>query len=136
MQPMKTLEQGRVFLVPHGNHIKVISAGDIVYVQADNNYSVFILDDGSEYTLCKTLEFVETTLDAENFFRCHKSYLVNLLKIKEITKGKIEITMQDGRRIPVARRKRSDFLKAVLGATRTAVPSKNDTVHQAKVTVN
>jgi two-component system LytT family response regulator len=71
------------------------------------------MDDKTEWTPCHTLEYVENILEQAPFFRCHKSFLVNLSKIHEITLNKHELTMLDNVRIPIARRKRKEFIEAL-----------------------
>ena len=49
---------------------------------------------------------------SDNFFRCHKSFLINLEKIKRYNKEAAELN--NGKIVPIARRKYSDFGKAFL----------------------
>lgn len=100
----------KVFLIPSKRVIKIINQKDILYVRAESNYSVFVLDDKTEWLISKTLENVEKSLEQSCFFRCHKSYLVNLSKIREITRRRFEVVMSDNIRLPIARRKRKEFM--------------------------
>ena len=56
-----------------------------------------------------TLQEMERLLDARLFYRIHKMYLVNMLRIEVYRDGKIWIC---GRELKVARRKRKDFERA------------------------
>jgi two-component system, LytTR family, response regulator len=113
MKTTQIPQSGKIFLIPRGNHIRIISQKDVMYVRAESNYSVIVKDDKTEWTLCHTLEYVENILEQSPFFRCHKSFLVNLLKVHEITLNKSELTMLNNIRIPIARRKRKDFIEAL-----------------------
>ncbi|MBK9334004.1 MAG: LytTR family transcriptional regulator [Ignavibacteria bacterium] len=61
-------------------------------------------------TISKTLKEFEDKFSADHFVRVHKSHLINLLHIKDFTKldGGC-ITMCDGVKIPVSRRKGEEF---------------------------
>jgi two-component system, LytTR family, response regulator len=109
----KNYLEGKVFLIPRGNHLRVIHQEDLLYVRAESNYSVFVKDDQTEWTICHTLEYVENLLRQTTFFRCHKSYLINLTKIHEITLNKNELTLEGNVRIPLSRRKRKNFIGAL-----------------------
>jgi two-component system LytT family response regulator len=104
---------GRLFLIRSGNHFRIIKQKDLMYIRANSNYSVLVLDDKTECTLCYTLEYIESILNQTFFFRCHKTYLVNLSKIIEISLNKNELTMIGNIKIPIARRKRRKFIEAL-----------------------
>ena len=57
---------------------------DILLVQRENRQTVLYTADGS-YTTSDTLSEVEERLDPDLFFRCHKSYIINLTCIDSIT---------------------------------------------------
>lgn len=113
MKILKNEKQGKIFMIPCGNRIRIINQMDIMFIRAESNYSVFIKDDKTELILCHTLEYVENILEKSSFFRCHKSFLVNLSKINEITLNKSELTMQENVKIPIARRRRKEFIKTL-----------------------
>jgi len=51
------------------------------------------------------------------FYRCHKSYLLNLSKITYIDKLAKEAVMPNGQRVHIAEKKMSELVKAIEGAT-------------------
>ncbi|MGI5885345.1 MAG: LytR/AlgR family response regulator transcription factor [Candidatus Spyradocola sp.] len=57
---------------------------DILLVQRENRQTVLYTADGS-YSTSDSLAEVEERLDPELFFRCHKSYIINLSCIDSIT---------------------------------------------------
>jgi two-component system LytT family response regulator len=113
METIQIRETGKIFLIPSRKHIRIINQKEVLYVRAESNYSVFVMDDRTEYTICHTLDFVERSLIQSHFFRCHKSFLVNLAKIKAISRCQPELIMINNLRLPIARRKRRDFFKAL-----------------------
>jgi two-component system LytT family response regulator len=90
---------------------------NVVYLQAEGNCTMLFFKDGTKYLDTRTLKIYESILDDNNFFRVHKSYIVNIDFIQDyihseghyvILKNKIEI--------PVARNRVQDFVKTLKGA--------------------
>ena len=59
----------------------------------------------------KSLKEFEEILQNANFFRIHKSYLVNIAYVTEFDSSKNVVHMNDGVKLEVARRRREEFLK-------------------------
>jgi two-component system LytT family response regulator len=61
--------------------------------------------------ISKTLKESEDVLPAEDFFRIHNSYLINLKYVKKYIRGEGgEVVMNNGEQIPVSRTKKQEFL--------------------------
>lgn len=90
------------------NHdlIHVVTINDILYAQADNNYTHFFCENDQKILVSKSLKTFETELSGENFFRCHHSYLVNLSKIKALQKSADAIILKNDVSIPIASSKK------------------------------
>ncbi|HEY1040271.1 MAG TPA: response regulator [Bacteroidia bacterium] len=74
--------------VPSGNSIKFIEVKDIMYLKADSSYSEMYFTDGTKLIVSRTLKNFEEVLTLDNgFFRCHKSYLVNIQFISDYVKS-------------------------------------------------
>ena len=58
---------------------------DILLVQREQRATVIYTRDGGRYVTGDTLSELEERLDPALFFRCHKSYIVNLNHIEDIT---------------------------------------------------
>lgn len=61
----------------------VVNIGDIYYCQSDER-EVIIGTDKEEYRITSTISGFYEKLPGESFFRCHRSYIVNVDKIIEI----------------------------------------------------
>ncbi len=75
---------GRLML-KHRDGIAFIDQQEILLVQREDRSTVIYTDDGSRYVLSETLSEMEERLDKDIFFRCHKSYIINLRRIRNIT---------------------------------------------------
>lgn len=65
----------------------VLNVNDILYLQADNNSTDFILLNDQKTSAYKTLKFFEKSLP-KNFLRIHNSFIVNRNHISRINFGK------------------------------------------------
>lgn len=77
---------------------------NIIRLEAARNYTRFVLKDGRKLLTSRNISFYEPLL-TENFVRVHKSHLLNRCYITTISK--LQIQMQDGFVVKVARRKRN-----------------------------
>lgn len=65
------------------NKIYIVDIEDIYYCEAKERYT-YIYTKYDEYYIRAGISQVETIINNDNFFKCHRSYLVNLLKIEEV----------------------------------------------------
>lgn len=87
-----------------GNGRKVIPVEEILYIQADNNYSIIHLESRQAYTVARTLKHYELELDEAIFYRSHQSYLVNLYHIDSLKPHQNMLILKNQEEIPVSRR--------------------------------
>lgn len=80
----------------------------IEYVEAQNKHTLLTLSDGRKLLSTAPLyTFEETLALTDGFFKCHRSYIVNIHQIDTYTSN--EITMRSGLRIPISRTYRNEF---------------------------
>lgn len=80
-EPVK-LSSGKVNLWKN-EKIIVVDTDEIYYASAQEKTTSVITKD-EEYSMALSISEFHSRLPQEQFFRCHRSYLVNLSKIKEI----------------------------------------------------
>lgn len=87
---------------------------NIVYCEADQNYTKIHLVNGQNILVSKTLKYIEELLPVDVFFRIHKTYLVNLNYVEKYlrTDGH-KVILDDGTQLDVANRRIEDFVKAI-----------------------
>lgn len=74
--------------LPTSTSIKFVDVKDIMYIKGDGGYSHFYLSDGSTVMVSKTLKVYEDVLKEQKaFFRCHKSFIVNVAFISDYVKS-------------------------------------------------
>jgi two-component system LytT family response regulator len=74
--------------IPTVNSIKFIETDKITHLRADGAYTHIHLEDHTKLTTSKSLKTLEGMLSGfEHFFRCHKSYIVNIHFVNEYIKS-------------------------------------------------
>lgn len=104
------IEPNILVSLPMGKEYKVVNARDIVYCKADVNYTYIFLTDSTKIIVTTTLGKVEEILDYPFFFRCHKSFLVNVNHIDSYNKIDGLIRMKNGEEIYLANLKIKSFI--------------------------
>lgn len=96
--------------LPSLNGIEFVKIDEIVRCESLNNYTQFNLSSGEKIIISKTLKDYEDLLESKNFFRTHKSHMINLNYLKKYIKGEGGVAiMEDGSEIPVSRRRKDEF---------------------------
>jgi two-component system, LytTR family, response regulator len=101
----------RLALQTH-NGIKLIAPSDIIRCEGHNNYTHFFLNDGVVIVTSRTIKEYEEILSGYNFIRVHKSHLVNLAFIQELT-AEHKLILKNNVSVEVSRRRRSDVMEAI-----------------------
>lgn len=84
LKPRNQAAAGRLML-HHRDGVSFLDMKDILLVQREERATViYTLNDG-RYVTSDSLGDTEARLDPQVFFRCHKSYIINLSHIKSIT---------------------------------------------------
>ena len=73
--------------LPTANGLTVFPVNEIVYCQAEINYTNFFLVSKNKILGTKTLKEYEELLDDYDFIRVHKSHLINLHHVKNYLRG-------------------------------------------------
>lgn len=100
--------------IPTMEGLSFIELPEIIYCEASDKYTKLFLQDKKMILSSRTLGDYETLLLPCGFCRIHKSYLVNLKRIKKYLRGEGgQVIMADGTTLDVSRRKKEDLLKLV-----------------------
>jgi two-component system LytT family response regulator len=94
--------------------LQFVLTDDIIYLEANSNYTIFYIVGNRKITAARTLKDFEDMLPASLFIRIHHSYLINKNGIEKYIKGDGgQVVMKNGVVLDVARRKKEEFLKAI-----------------------
>jgi two-component system, LytTR family, response regulator len=89
-----------------------VATQDILYCQAESNYTTIVLKDTKKIMVSKVLKDIDETLSSSDFFRVHNSYLINLNHIKKFVRGEGGyVIMDDGTNISISRSRRQEFME-------------------------
>jgi two-component system LytT family response regulator len=92
----------------------ILKLDDIIYCEAERSYTIFHIEGRKPVTVSKPLIEYENLLADTPFFRVHKSFLINLMQVKEYQRGEGGIViMSNNAEIEVSRRKKEQFLEKV-----------------------
>jgi len=101
--------------IKDANSTRFIDIPGILRLQADSNYTIVFLKDGSKITSTRTLKDYQDILSDSGFFRVHNTHLINLNFVDKFHKDSSILVMTDGSSIEVSRNKKKELL-AQLGA--------------------
>jgi two-component system, LytTR family, response regulator len=89
-----------------------VSTNEILYCQAESNYTYVVLKGGKKILVSKVLKEIDETLAGPDFFRVHNSYLINLNHISKFVRGEGGyVIMDDGANISISRNRRQEFME-------------------------
>ena len=99
--------------VPTAEGFELIPAEQIIYCEANDNYTHFFLKDKTKIIACRILKEIETQIQDFSFFvRVHNSYLVNLNEVTKYVRGEGGyLIMSDGSSVNVSRSRKEALLK-------------------------
>jgi len=113
MNNLQASEGKQYRLALHTHHgLKLVTPQEIVRCEASNNYTIFYLTDNTSITTSKTIKEYEEILAEYNFVRVHKSHLVNLSFVEQLT-NKHQLLLSNKTLVDVSRRRKSELLEVL-----------------------
>ncbi len=107
---MQNASQGSL-LVQKGYEGRIIRKDEIVFCEIIDRKIYLNLESSEIIDYYDRIEHLETKLD-RHFFRCHRSYLINLKHLKGYKNG--TAYMDNGKEIPVSRLRSKEFSGVIL----------------------
>lgn len=96
-------------MLKDGTKNVVLDLNDILYIESDGNY-IEIHSLNKKFALRQNMESIMSQLDDHQFFRVHRSYIVNLKKISSYTRKDLTIA---GVIVPISKNVIEAFEKAI-----------------------
>lgn len=103
-------------IIPVQNGFNFIEVDSILRCEAARSSTVLILTNGKKIVASKPLIQIEEMLENTNFFRVHRSDLINLDYLKSYEKSRQSIlTLANGDTVVISKNRREAFLERVQG---------------------
>ncbi len=101
--------------LPVAEGLLFVNAEDISHLEADGPYTHFHFSDGRKILVSKKIkEFEDALSQQNNFFRTHRSYIINLKKMRQYVKQEGGyVLLENNIQIPLARERKTEFLAVI-----------------------
>lgn len=80
-------EANRKISISYKSKVYSVDYRDILYIESNNKFILFHKTDGETIQCYGKLDAIEKDLPSELFIRCHQSFIVNAIHIKEMGKN-------------------------------------------------
>lgn len=100
-----------ILIKSNGSYIRLVH-DDILYIEGMGDYVKYVTTEKT-YIAHSTLRTAEETMGTENFMKVHRSYIVNVSKIKNFSDNTLTI---EGASIPVSKSNKADLLDKLKSA--------------------
>ena len=105
---LDTLKESAVLTIKNSRESLFIKMDEIIYLESIGKKTIIHFSNKKDdIEIKENLASIESRL-SKSFFRCYKSYLVNLEYIKAYNRNEIE--MENGEMVPIGRTKYKDFM--------------------------
>ena len=95
-------------------NLHLVPISDIVRAEADSNYTLFLLADGSRIMVSRTIKEFDTMLSGSGMIRVHQSHLVNIAFVDRFVKRDGGyLVLKDKSKIPVSQNLRKQVIQAI-----------------------
>jgi len=101
----------KTIALPSSNgNFHIIALDDLLYCEADGSYTNYYVTNNKKFVSSNNLKKVEMLLSNSNFYRIHRSILLNLNHVKQYnTNGKITLT--NNKSLAVSARNKKSFYR-------------------------
>ena len=104
----------KVVLINHSKGFTLVEFKDIVWLEASDNYTNLYLNGQKKIVASKTLKEFETILPESEFFRIHRSALINIAFVKEYSNNEGgEVILSDGTHVQVSKARVQEFAEFI-----------------------
>jgi len=95
-----------------GDGLIFVSTSDIIYCEAESNYTNVVLKNGKKIVVSKVLKDIDEALSGPDFYRIHNSFLININEISKYVRGDGGyVVMSNGTTVGISRSRRQEFME-------------------------
>jgi two-component system LytT family response regulator len=110
----KADENKNIVLINHSKGFTLVDFKDIVWLEANDNYTNLYLNGQKKIIASKTLKEFESILPVSEFFRIHRSALINIQYVKEYSNNEGgEVILSDGTHVQVSKARNQEFAEFI-----------------------
>lgn len=109
LQAVSTTESIEKIVLSMNEKKIIVKVSDILFLKADNVYTEFYLAGHVRHVVSKPLKEYELLLSQSNFYKPHRSYIINTDAIKSYQKSTQEIEMSNNQKVSLSREKKKEF---------------------------
>jgi len=91
--------------------VSFIDLNDIIYAEADSNYSTLVLTGNKSFVVSKTLKDLQYLLEESHFLRIHRQYIINLNHVQQLDRTRSVLTMVNKAELAVARNQKDKLIE-------------------------
>ena len=107
--------QHRKVVLPLMEGFDVVKMSEVLYCEAQDNFTCFYFTDGRQSLICRSLKFYEAALTEFGFCRIHRSFMVNLEYVRRYIKGKGgSVVLENGKELLVANSKKEELVRRII----------------------
>ncbi len=105
----------RKLALPVSDGLVFVEVEDISHLEADGAYTHFHFSNGKKVIVSKKIKEFEEALSSQNsFYRTHRSFIINLKKMKQYVKQEGGyILLENNVQIPLARERKEEFVSVI-----------------------
>ena len=103
------LKKSHRLVLPSSTGYQVIDSENIAHCEADDSYTRIYLTSGEKILTTKHLGHYDEVLGDVDFFRIHRSHLININYIESYNRSKKMVRMQGGTELPISKYRVSEF---------------------------
>ena len=97
--------------IPSNDGYAFINVNDIISLEADGKYTKIVTQSGLKSLSTKNIGEFEELLNADLFFRTHKSWIINLNHVKKFLKTESQVLLSNETTADVSSRKKDEFMR-------------------------
>jgi two-component system LytT family response regulator len=110
----KEVADKNLVLINHSKGFTLVDFKDIVWLEANDNYTNLYLNGQKKIIASKTLKEFEVILPSSEFFRIHRSALINVNYVKEYSNNEGgEVILADSTRVQVSKARIQEFAEFI-----------------------
>jgi DNA-binding LytR/AlgR family response regulator len=103
--------------LPTAGALHLVFIADIIRIESDSGYTTVFTGATEKIILSRNIKDFQKCLPETDFFRIHQSHIINMNHVEKVLYGNGDfVQMKDGACLPISRRRREEFMPALLAS--------------------